>query len=995
MRLLISILFAALAISTNAQNSIYIKRGSKVYVKGDTVTIPVVGGEGLDIVFATPSTQTVSAGVYTTNNVLIRGIFNNVVYPAGTHTYTWDGTDDDYADIAAGTYKIKVLRNNVTYTWEGVIGNTSKSFTGDLIHKGFLPIASMCFSSTKGYYSVHYNERSTSQKSFLLSEKQEMLNVLPDRENGVSQSTEFSCTDGTRVYWAGDKENASTWVFATSTADNTEVAFSSGSSYQGYNNAIAVGGSVYGMAVGTNFLYVSRSAGVEVYNKTTGALIRTQSFENARHLARDDADALWVTLGNTTVTKYTIDGSGNFTASGISLTGFTKVGGVGSQGSVIGVLDASTVQQAKLYNTSTGAPTITVGTAGGYLTSPAVTNYKFSFDNSYIAFQSDGSFWIGDKNSYRNMHYNSAGTYIDQIAYIPHSYYSSIDPNNPSRIYSDHLEFERDYNVTLSGSTGWLLKRNFIGSIDANNLSFQNPITFSNGRAYGLMYNTQGGANWRVMEVMPTALLRYTGITFGIGSNELYADGSIRYIYSFRSTNEPLVWYKKALTGFDGSNNPIWASSFTALASTPNIGEDDPAYMGVGGTLAPGEQTTSGLMVVFDGAMPGSQTPSQNGSEKYHLGAVELGASTWKWRTSLPTFPYYRGRFPSNGDFDIGNGEAQYGGGPAYAGSVARVQGRSIFWGYHGEFWKGGQCNMWQHVWDNGLMVGQFGAQDGGASGAAGMAGNSFCAKMATIGSNYYLVHNDESVHGGVHSWKISGLNTVVESETTITLVQPYDAVPVDPTDMMNGLDYNTVLVSGDGGWYRSRAEETDAVNGRFWNIKTYNMKYLRRETGDLYVNYKQTVPGSEDQVYKDFPTYIAGRNSWTVSSVINLEYCFPDAFEGGTYLEVLDNADRVIARFNHTISFGGTNPRNVYGNGNLIHSEGGLPFISNVLWRNQPLTISATSAGVRFAYADYTPIVVPVSDPLANWQNPKRVRVKMFGVNYDRKINILSLHFQ
>src|SRR5690606_24012588 len=85
---------------------------------------------------------------------------------------------------------------------------------------------------------------------------------------------------------------------------------------------------------------------------------------------------------------------------------------------------------------------------------------------------------------------------------------------------------------------------------------------------------------------------------------------------------------------------------------------------------------------------------------------------------------------------------------------------------HHGEFWKNSQTNYWQHYLDIGLMVGQFGINnlEGEATNKeayAQGAGNVFSSTVVKVGSDYYIYHNDESVHGGVHRWKITGLNTI------------------------------------------------------------------------------------------------------------------------------------------------------------------------------------------------------------------------------------------
>ena len=155
------------------------------------------------------------------------------------------------------------------------------------------------------------------------------------------------------------------------------------------------------------------------------------------------------------------------------------------------------------------------------------------------------------------------------------------------------------------------------------------------------------------------------------------------------------------------------------------------------------------------------------GSTEWHLGGVKPGGSDWLWRTARNTGNKYTGAYPADGAFDIGNGVK-------YAGSGAMVSGRNIIWGYHGESWKGSETNEWDHIYDDGLFIGQFGITGPEIlrqEAPAMFAGNSFSAALTTDKSgNVYLYHNDESAHGGVHRWKISDLNSISEQSVPVVL---------------------------------------------------------------------------------------------------------------------------------------------------------------------------------------------------------------------------------
>ena len=91
-----------------------------------------------------------SAGVYYRDGTLVKTLWNNVTYPAGSHLATWDRTDDYNRPAPDSFFNIKVVSNNVTYTWEGVVGNTSDQFIGRTVHHNYERIVSMAITGNHG-----------------------------------------------------------------------------------------------------------------------------------------------------------------------------------------------------------------------------------------------------------------------------------------------------------------------------------------------------------------------------------------------------------------------------------------------------------------------------------------------------------------------------------------------------------------------------------------------------------------------------------------------------------------------------------------------------------------------------------------------------------------------------------------------------------------------------------------------------------------------------
>jgi hypothetical protein len=113
------------------------------------------------------------------------------------------------------------------------------------------------------------------------------------------------------------------------------------------------------------------------------------------------------------------------------------------------------------------------------------------------------------------------------------------------------------------------------------------------------------------------------------------------------------------------------------------------------------------------------------------------------------------------------------------AANVALTSGKDVIYGFNGEGWDGGQANQWLHFDAlSGLFIGQFGTVNGvhdprykdAGWAAPGCAGNSFAATLVTTKAGVFLYHNDESVHGGVHRWRIQGLENIERLRFPVTV---------------------------------------------------------------------------------------------------------------------------------------------------------------------------------------------------------------------------------
>ena len=266
---------------------------------------------------------------------------------------------------------------------------------------------------------------------------------------------------------------------------------------------------------------------------------------------------LWLITGNE-ARKFENQGSAsapNFTQTS-TISGFSSALAISASPlteDLILVADGGSAQQVKAFNSS-GQSLWTYGQAGGYATNgPNVTDDKLFFRNfdplseegmygvesAFLGFQEDGSFWISDRGNIRVLHISAARQYVGQISFMPDRLKMAIDPNNPTRVFSEWLEYAVDYSQALSPGTGWRLSKNWL----ANNFnfsrygSFSQVVTLSNGRTYAQLHdnNYNSGANYYEIAELPTSgPLRLTGVRvdeYGNGNqnHDLYKEGDLRY----------------------------------------------------------------------------------------------------------------------------------------------------------------------------------------------------------------------------------------------------------------------------------------------------------------------------------------------------------------------------------------------------------------------------------------------------------------------------------
>ena len=157
-----------------------------------------------------PARAFTSAGVYATGGAapgrLVRTLWSRRAL-AGSLSIAWDGRDDagalapECADeaAAAAAFEVRVLSSNVSYVWEGTVGNSGAWQVGPWVLRALFAIADLDVANGVGAYVFGYCERMRAAAVFNVSAPSDLAFV--SRENYHSALTAVA-TDGEFVYIA-------------------------------------------------------------------------------------------------------------------------------------------------------------------------------------------------------------------------------------------------------------------------------------------------------------------------------------------------------------------------------------------------------------------------------------------------------------------------------------------------------------------------------------------------------------------------------------------------------------------------------------------------------------------------------------------------------------------------------------------------------------------------------------------------------------------------
>jgi hypothetical protein len=781
---------------------------------GMTVVGPTSAPGTIGFAFTLPSLARTSAGVYDPSGDLIKTLWSNQTYNAGPATAVWDGTNDADVTVPSGSYQIRVLYNNVQYSW-GVIGNTSSSWTNS--GQSWDPLAELpndiAVIGDTAYVASGYAEGRPNVAYFALStpnQPQALFNI------GPGFMTMFMATDGKLLYivnmgndWSGSVAYVTAFNPITNQFYNFPDGTQCGSSCSGGGpssvldfipsavrtapNPLNVGTGIavqtagnllavsHGSTVGQATNYFPSEDLIELFDKTSGALVGKINIPNPQRLAFEPDGNLWAISGNTLVMISSVGQSNTIGPSFPGVVDPLAITVDPSTGNLF-VVDGGSSQQIKQFSES-GQLLSTYGDAGGYTDcNPTVSNSRLFLDDTagvgytvgmgypslpFVTVLPDGSFWFSDQGNARTLHISAQGDYLEQIAYLRFLYHVNVDHGNPSRVFANDLEFNVDLtkalvpgdpDPALGGDGSWKLVENWAACMPTHYAPYFYQVqTMPNGITYaGTRDNDISNSFGELAELPVSGPVQFSGQNLGDAAGAqcvgyMNNDGSLGcWSYNSVAGVESQIAYRQDLTGYDPNNWPVWGDSY-AIASVPVSNPNDPyGSNGWAQNLWP-QATTGGILVTYN-------TEPATPGEDHHVGGVQIGGNDWIWKASPGEdilSPDGQGTFP---DTYSGND-----------GITALAEGNSIFEGFAGNYFD--FSSQWMQWSEDGLLIGQFGhaCNPPPADGSLwpGCGGNIATMFTASANGNIYLYNSDENYHPGVHQWTISGLDSIHEISGT------------------------------------------------------------------------------------------------------------------------------------------------------------------------------------------------------------------------------------
>jgi hypothetical protein len=208
--------------------------------------------------------------------------------------------------------------------------------------------------------------------------------------------------------------------------------------------------------------------------------------------------------------------------------------------------------------------------------------------------------------------------------------------------------------------------------------------------------------------------------------------------------------------------------------------------------------------------------------------------------------------------------------------------------------------------------------------------------------------------------------------------------------DLLAGLPADAEITGDQQGWTASPPPEEG------WSVGTNRQTWQTDPPVDIGARFTKKTPGAHATLARDLPVAPRPLERWELGARINYAGNYINhGAQGGQYLEVVDAADKVIARFYPVMITYPTEAR-IYGNAKVIKQTRMPDIQDEVMGWWQPLRIRADKGGITFAYAGLPPVTTPVLDAGADWRRPRRLRLTFWyaGEPYRRTCHLDDLTF-
>lgn len=769
-----------------------------------------------------------SAGVYDADKRLLRTLWGNETREAGPYESEWDGLDDDGKAIPTGTaITIKLIAHNITYRWEGVIGNTADKQVSPVKHDYQYFMRDFALTADRAYV---INESEGVVPRVRWYELDHMNGDWSPRPGLINLRGGFNylnhiAVDDERVYvsrraWTTIPNAPDAWaafVVVLSKDLDREILFpehgepacaTSQGNYKTLRDCYGDGrtsalfssvldkvnqfsdeqawkNDVTGLAVQQAGPWLLIAHGhldsLHVVNKTSGKLEHEITIAGIGELAlctgQQGSSQLWAIYrdgksGKRVAGRFAIDPATGNVASKPSLTIDQLKSPLGlsldSSCSEVVVADGGEAQQLKAYSTQTGKPLWEYGKAGGYGRHGAdVSADKLSFFHS---FEADGA--------------------VREHGFVVHAQDGGlwVSDTGVSRL----LKLSAKHDIAEIAA---FLPINYNVSVDLT----RPERVFSKLAEYRVDYSKTGPESWQLLAnygltLKPEQMHKYTGFTTAGFSDVATLSNGRTYglLPAGGSSQQDVV---ELLSGKGIRFTKVSLPGAQQLRPNGDLSYVKPGKVG-NYQIEFGMRRLQGFDTDGDPVWSpsttearvnrgeGDPTISQGGDSLRPHGRFDNGVYVgfdprkagpirFRLAAAVPGDTQWLWRAsPSVGAFNLRSPDGRFDNTDLwYAGNSISVAGNTLVYNFHGESWSDGlvppgQANQFLHFHDSGLFLGQFGTPTifSIPPGVAGLAGNSFSHRLITTpDGELRFFHSDEHAHAGIHRWWLDGIQHIRE----------------------------------------------------------------------------------------------------------------------------------------------------------------------------------------------------------------------------------------